>query len=341
MKTLFIVDDDLTNLSVTEDALDDLYRVITLPSAGKMFLFLEKVIPDLILLDVLMPEMNGFEAIGKLKSHRAYSDIPVIFLTGSEDVAVEADCFRLGAVDFIRKPFSEVVLLRRVATHLNIDGLIRERTADLRRLQNGIISVLANMLENRDKNTGGHTERTSQYIKALIGEMKSRGIYADEVKDWDVEFIATSSLLHDVGKIAISDLILNKPDRLTNAELELIKTHTSEGVRIIGEMISRAQGASFLQHAQLFAGHHHERWDGQGYPHGLKGTAIPLEGRIMAVADVYDAMTSGRPYKEPVAHDSAVQLIAGEREKHFDPKLVDIFCDIHEKFREIKERQVV
>jgi putative two-component system response regulator len=336
MKTIFIVDDDLTTLAVTEDALGDLYSVITLPSAEKLFHFLKKLIPDLILLDVMMPVMDGFAAIKKLKSHSAYADIPVIFLTGSDDVAVEADCFKLGAVDFIKKPYAELVLQRRVATHLNIDGLIREKTADLRRLQDSIISVLANMLENRDRITAGHTERTALYIKALISEMQERGVYADEIRAWDVEFVVTSSLLHDVGKIVVSDVVLNKPDRLTQAETELIKIHTTEGIRIIEEMISKVQDPSYLRHALLFAGYHHERWDGLGYPHGLLGTAIPLQGRIMAIADVYDALTSERPYKKAVSHESAVQFILNERGSHFDPALVDIFGDVHEKFREIR-----
>jgi putative two-component system response regulator len=340
MKTIFIVDDDLTTLAVTENALDDVYRVITLPSAQKMFHFLEKLIPDLILLDIMMPEVDGFAAIKRLKAHSSYANIPVIFLTGSDDVSVEADCFKLGAVDFIKKPYAELVLQRRVATHLNIDGLIREKTADLRRLQDSIISVLANMLEHRDHVTAGHTERTALYIKALINEMKERGVYAAETNEWDIEFVVTSSLVHDVGKIVVSDLILNKPDKLTKAETELIKTHTTEGVRIIEEMITKAQGASYLRHAQLFAGYHHERWDGLGYPHGLRGTAIPLQGRIMAIADVYDALTSERPYKKAAGHETAVQFILNERGQHFDPELVDIFGDIHEKFRGIKEGSI-
>jgi len=335
MKTIFVVDDSDTNLSMAENALEDLYCVMTLPSASKMFTLLEKVIPDLILLDIEMPEMNGFEALQKLKAHDAYSNIPVIFLTGLMDISIEVQGFELGAVDFIAKPFSVPVLLNRIKTHLHIDELIQERTTQLRRLQNSIVFVLADMVESRDKATGGHIERTTAYIKILMRAMLERGLYIDEIRNWDMELVASSARLHDLGKIAIPDLILNKPNKLTSEEYEIIKTHAVEGERNIDRIVTRTGNEAFLRHAKLFAGYHHERWDGTGYPHKLKGTDIPLQGRIMAVADVFDALISVRPYKKAFDFDEAMHIIMTNAGKHFDPNIADVFAEVRDQVYEV------
>ena len=335
MKTIFVVDDSDTNLSMAENALEDLYCVMTLPSAAKMFTLLEKVTPDLILLDIEMPEMNGFEALQQLKTHDTYSSIPVIFLTGLTDVSIEVQGFELGAVDFIAKPFSAPVLLNRIKTHLNIDELIHERTAQLRRLQNSLVSVLADMVESRDTTTGGHIERTTAYIKILMNAMMERGVYIDELRDWDLEVVASSARLHDLGKIAVSDLILNKPDKLTPKEYEIIKSHVMEGEKNIEKIASRSGNEAFLRHAKLFAGYHHEHWDGSGYPHGLKETTIPLQGRILAVADVYDALISTRPYKRAFTHEEAMRIIMANSGTHFDPNITDVLYEVEDRFKEV------
>jgi putative two-component system response regulator len=338
MKTIFVVDDSDTNLTMAESALEDQYRVMTMPSAASMFSFLEKVIPDLILLDIEMPEMDGFEALAKLKTKDKYSEIPIMFLTGRTDADVEARGFEMGAVDFVTKPFSAPVLLNRIKTHLDIDQVIRERTAQLRRLQNNIVSVLADMVENRDKGTGGHIERTSIYIKILIEEMKERGVYLDEIRDWDVDKIVSSARMHDLGKISITDIIVNKPDKLTDDEYELIKTHTIEGEMIIDEIISKTGEDEFLNSARLFAGCHHERWDGKGYPRGLKGEKIPLQGRIMAIVDVYDALVSERPYKKAFSDEEAVQIILDNAGVHYDPKIVEVFNSVKDQFKSVRAK---
>jgi putative two-component system response regulator len=335
MKTIFVVDDSDTNLVKAEEALEARYRVMTMPSAAKMFVVLEKIKPDLILLDIEMPNENGFVALQRLKSNHAYSEIPVIFLTGYTDAEVEAKGFDLGAIDFITKPFSTHVLLNRIKTHLDIDDIIRERTAKLRQLQGGIVSVLADMVENRDKETGGHIERTASYIKILIGAMEARGTYADEIRKWDVETIVSSARLHDVGKITVSDMILNKQGKLSNNEYDGMKTHTMEGEQIVDRIITSTGEEEFLRNAKIFAGSHHEHWDGTGYPRGLQGTAIPLQGRIMAIADVYDALISERPYKEALTEEEAVSIIMSEAGKHFDPKIVEIFMEVKDQFKEI------
>jgi putative two-component system response regulator len=335
MKTIFVVDDSDTNLSMAENALEDLYCVMTMPSAAKMFTLLDKVTPDLILLDIEMPDTNGFEALQQLKNHDAYATIPVIFLTGLTDVSTEVQGFELGAVDFIAKPFSAPVLLNRIKTHLDIDELIHKRTTQLRRLQNSLVYVLANMVESRDKTTGGHIERTTAYIKILMNAMMERGVYIDELRDWDLDLVASSARLHDLGKIAISDLVLNKTDKLTKEEYEMIKRHAQEGERNIDQIVNRTGNEVFLHHAKLFAGYHHEHWDGTGYPYGLKETMIPLQGRILAVADVYDALVSVRPYKKAYTHEEAMNVIMSNSGKHFDPNIADVFYEVKEQFQEV------
>lgn len=338
MKTIFVVDDSDTNLSMAEAALDDQYRVMTMASAAKMFEMLGKITPDLILLDIEMPDMDGFEALSKLKASELWSGIPVVFLTGRTDAAVEVHGFELGAVDFVTKPFSAPVLLNRIKTHMDIDEIIRERTSQLHRLQSSIISVLANMVENRDKTTGGHIERTSAYIKILIDEMKKRRIYEDEMNNWDVDKIISSARMHDLGKISITDVIINKPGKLTDEEFELMKAHATEGERIIDEIILQTGEGEFLRNARLFAGYHHERWDGKGYPRGLKGTDIPLQGRIMAIVDVYDALVSERPYKKAFSDEEAVRIIMDNAKTHYDPEIAQIFFEVRDKFKAVKER---
>ena len=337
-KTIFVVDDSDTNLSIAEDALEKQYRVMTLPSAVKMFTLLEKVAPDLILLDIEMPGMDGFEALQKLKAHDAYARIPVIFLTGMTNTSVEAHGFELGVVDFITKPFSVPVLLNRIKTHLNIDTLIREQTAHLKRLQNGIVHVLADIIENRDRETGGHIERTSVYIRALIDAMIACEVYADEIHDWDRELVVSSARLHDVGKIAIPDHILNKPASLTKEEFDTMKTHTSEGERIVGQIVFRTGEAEFLTYAKTIAVSHHEKWNGSGYPYGLADHQIPLMGRLMAIADVYDALVSERPYKQPFSHGEAARIIINDAGTHFDPALVEVFKSVADEFDKIHDK---
>jgi len=282
-----------------------------------------------------MPEMDGFTALTKLKADRAFADIPVMFLTGRIDTAIEVSGFEIGAIDFITKPFSAAVLLNRIRTHLDIDDIIHERTLQLAQLQNSVVTVLANMVENRDKETGDHIERTSMYIKVLIDGMKANGIYCDELNNWDVEKIITAARMHDLGKISISDSIINKPGRLTEEEFEIMKSHTTIGEQIIDEMIAQNGKIEFLNYAKLFAGFHHERWDGKGYPHGVRELDIPLQGRIMAIADVYDALVSERPYKKPFMHDEAVKIIMESTGMQYDPKIAEIFYELKDKFGEI------
>lgn len=332
MKTIFIVDDKESNRIAAKSALSDKYRTFALPSASAMFVILKKIEPDLILLDIDMPDMDGFEAMRILKADEKYKSIPVIFLTSINDAQAEIQGFDMGALDFIKKPFSPPVLIKRVETHIETDWLIKKSLKAVRDIHNTTISVISEMVENRDQVTGGHIRRTQKYLDIIIQEMVRSGTYAEEISQWNITILLPSAQLHDVGKIAISDMILNKPGQLTEEEFEVVKTHSLEGERIIDHIINETEDDGFLQHAKRFAGYHHEWWDGSGYPRGLSGLDIPLEGRILAVVDVYDALVSKRPYKEPFTHEKAVEIMKSENGTHFDPAIFDCFLNVEERF---------
>ena len=334
-KTVFVVDDSNTNLLVAKDALSEDYKVITLSSAAKMIALLEKVKPDLILLDIEMPEMDGIEALEHLKADPNNKDIPVIFVTAMSDSNIEALGFKLGVVDFLTKPFSKHVLLRRIKSHLDVDELIKNQVAQLERLQVGTIYVMANMIESRDKKTGGHIQRTSTYIRILVEAMLERGLYVNELPKQDIDSLINSAKLHDVGKITIADSILNKPGKLTDEEFEIIKTHAENGEKIIDDIINITGDMLFLQNAKLFAGYHHEWWNGEGYPYKLSGTDIPFQSRVMAIVDVYDALVSERPYKTPYTHKIAMNTILKNSGTQFDPEIVKIFFEVERHFEEV------
>jgi len=337
MKIVFIIDDSDTSLSIAKRALENQYRVLTMSSGVRMFKILEKVIPDLIILDIQMPEMDGFEVIKILKSKPLYADIPVIFLTSCSDSDIEAKGFEMGAVDFILKPFSALVLLNRIKIQLDIEDIISDRTERIRFLQNRFITIMADIIEERDKDTAGHNDRIATYIKILLTAMKERAVYINEISGWDIDKIASSSRLHDIGKINILETILNKPGKLNDTEYNLIKTHPIDGVNIIDKIAKKTGEEDFLRNAKLFAEYHHEHWNGNGYPYGMKGTDIPLHGRIMAVIDVYDALVSKRPYKEPLSDEEVVNIISSNSGIQFDPKIVEVFIVVREQLKEARE----
>ncbi|GBU24162.1 response regulator [Fibrobacteria bacterium R8-3-H12] len=339
MDTVFVIDDVDVNLAKAEQALEDFYRVLTLPSAANMFELLEEITPDLILLDIEMPGMDGFAAMTKLKENPKTANIPVMFLTVSTDAAVEARGIELGAVDFVIKPFSVPVLRNRIAHHLHINELIKERTKKVELLQNGIVSVLANMVESRNEITGRHIEFTSMYVKILIEAMLEKGVYAEEMQNWGLDVLVLSSRMHDIGKITVPDLILNKPGKFTEEEFATMKKHVSAGEHIIDQIAAQTKMTddSFLRSSKLAAGHHHEKWNGTGYPRGLKEGDISLQGRIIAVADVYDALVSDRLYKKAFSDEEAVDIIVAASGIHFDPKIVEVFLEVKDRFKAMRE----
>ncbi|MDR3051168.1 MAG: response regulator [Oscillospiraceae bacterium] len=336
---LVLVDDNLTNLTMGKNILKDIYEVYALPSAAKLFEALQRITPDLILLDIEMPEMNGYEVLCRIKNTPVISDIPVMFLTAKTDEGSELLGFSLGAIDYITKPISAPLLLKRIETHLlilkqqrmlrryndDLEEMIHMKTAQVLELQNTVLSTVAEMVEFRDDTTGGHVTRTQRYLQLLVQELLRSGMYATETHAWDTDLLLPSAQLHDVGKIAISDAILNKPGRLTPEEFEIMKKHVDYGINAIRTMERKVKDSRFLRYAETIAATHHERWDGKGYPRGLAGEQIPLEGRLMAIADVYDALVSTRPYKNAMPPQEAAHTIAEGGGTQFDPCLVTIF----------------
>jgi len=341
-KTIYLVDDNVTNLTLGKNTLAGHYKVFTMNSGASLLKFLEKNIPDLILLDVEMPEMNGYEAIKIIKSKRETKDIPVIFLTAKTDGDSELKGLSLGAIDYITKPFSPSLLLKRMETHLklanynkHLQEIVMAKTRSVLELQSAILKAMAELVENRDDITGKHVERTQNYLSLLIGALLMRGLFAEEMHNWNIDWVLKSSQLHDVGKIAVKDEILKKNGDLTEEEFTEIKKHPHCGEEIIEKIKRSTTEHEFLEHAKIFAATHHEKWNGSGYPKGLKGEEIPLQGRLMAIADVYDALVSERPYKKPYTHEEAVDIIKKGRGSHFDPDLVDVFLEISDKFNKI------
>jgi len=350
-KTIFLVDDDMTNLRVGKKLLSGIYNVFALNSGQAMIDMFASVRPDLILLDVNMPEMDGYEAIRRIKSDEATTNIPVIFLTGLGEEEMELKGLSLGAIDYITKPFSPPLLLKRIEVHLlveqqrqelmrfnnNLTQMVAEKTETVVMLKNAILSTMSELVEYRDEVTGNHIARTQRYMKALIDAMKTYGVYTDEISGMDEELILQSCQLHDVGKISISDTLLNKPGKLTPEEFEKMKTHTTFGEKAILRLKEKAMDDGSLEYARVIAISHHERWDGSGYPYGLKEDEIPLLARMMAIADVYDALVESRPYKNSFPHDKAVSIIVEGKGGHFDPYLTEVFENIHQEFERIAE----
>jgi putative two-component system response regulator len=304
-----------------------------------MLKILEKNIPDLILLDVEMPEMNGYEVIKVMKGKAETAQIPVIFLTAKSDGESELEGLSLGAIDYIFKPFSPLLLLKRIENHLlleshkhNLQKMVDAKTKTVVELQNPILKTMAELVEFRDNITGEHIGRTQRYLDVLLNAILKNGLYEDEISKWNMSLVLQSAQLHDVGKIAIKDGILQKPGKLTDDEFEQIKFHTIFGERVINKIKESTTEQEFMEYARIFAISHHEKWNGNGYPGKLKGEEIPLLGRIMAIADVYDALVSERPYKKSFSHDEAVEIIKKDSGSHFDPKIVEVFLSVTDDF---------
>ncbi|MDR1611302.1 MAG: response regulator [Planctomycetota bacterium] len=354
---IMVVDDDITNLKYAKTALSEIYDVFTVPSAAKMFGVIDALagdLPALILLDIIMPEMDGMAAIKILKSGSETRNIPVIFLTSRNDPSSEAEGLSLGAIDYISKPFQPHLLRKRVEIHLtlelqrqtlerqkldlldfneNLRRMVEEKTGRMMELQGAILSTVADLVENRDDITGGHVQRTKRQVGILMAALQDFGLYREETVNWDIDLLVQSSQLHDVGKISIRDNILMKPGKLTPDEFEAIKRHTVIGANIIDKIGASVSESDFLRHSRAFAIAHHEKWDGTGYPEGLRGEDIPLQGRLLAIADVYDALISDRPYKKAFSHDEAVSIIIDGSGTHFDPVLINVFKEMKNQFR--------
>jgi putative two-component system response regulator len=348
---IFLVDDNVLYLNTGKAALQGKYTVITIPSGEKLLPLLKNNKPDLILLDVVMPGLSGYDTIRLIKENPETADIPVIFLTGKNETESELLGLSLGAVDYIYKPFSKSILLKRIELHLllqkqkeelldysdNLLRMVKERTNDISNLQNGIITWAADMIEFRDEITGEHVDRVQKYLKLLFDSMQKIESFAAEMASWDIEAFLKSAPLHDVGKIKIRDSILLKESKLTDEEFAEMKLHTLYGKMLLESLQNKVPNQAFLEYAKVLAYSHHEKWDGTGYPDNLKGKEIPLQARMMAIADVYDALISERPYKNALSHEKAMQVISSGRGTQFDPNLVDLFLGLSDRIREISE----
>ena len=349
---IILVDDDATSLAMGKAMLEDKYILYLVSSGEKLFELLYKVKPDLILLDIEMPIMNGYEVIKHLKEGKETVDIPVIFLTAVTDQGSELEGLSLGAIDYVTKPFSAPMLVKRIENHLlitsqkkelkrfnsNLEEMVAAQTFEIRNLQNGILNIVAEVAEFRSDMSGGHIDRINSYVRVMVKTLMKMGIYREETSEWEDDFLIPAAQLHDVGKLCISEAILNKPGRLSNEEFEEIKKHPVYGLMIIQKMKQSIGKHSFLTYAAIFAETHHERWDGTGYPSKLKGAYIPLLGRVMAIADVYDALISTRPYKQPVSPSEACEEIIRGSGTAFDPALVEVFSNVAPEFARIAER---
>jgi putative two-component system response regulator len=353
-QVVLIVDDTPDNITLLSALLKDNYK-IKIATNGVKALHIASTLPspDLILLDVMMPEMDGYETCKRLKSNPATAEIPVIFLTAKSQVSDEEMGLKLGAVDYISKPVSPPIVLARVATQLNLvkarnllqdqnkhlEKLVQDRTRKLAKMQDAIIMAMASLAETRDNETGNHIRRTQNYVAALARQLKHLPRFSSELTEENIELLYKSAPLHDIGKVGIPDNILLKPGKLDSDEFEIMKMHTTYGRETILS-VERYLGESneFLRFAREITYSHQEKWDGSGYPENLSGDAIPISARLMAVADVYDALISKRVYKPAFSHEEAIDIMRKGRGSHFDPDILDVFLKITDEFREIALR---
>ena len=352
--TILVVDDTPDNLSLMSGLLKDLYRVKVANSGEKAIKIVQSDSPpDLILLDIMMPGLSGYDVCKILKDAPESRDIPIIFLTAMTGTDDETKGLELGAVDFITKPVNPPIVLARVATQLHVkasadflkdkaqylESEVAKRTHELAAIQDVTILAMASLAETRDNDTGNHIRRTQYYLELLANYLKNHDRFRAFLSDHTINMLFKSAPLHDIGKVGIPDRILLKPGRFEPHEFEIMKTHCKLG----RDAIQHAEDqlgleVEFLKYAKEIAYGHQEKWDGSGYPEGLAGDNIPISARLMAVADVYDALISRRVYKEGMPHEKAVGIIAEGKGSHFDPDIVEAFMALTEEFRAVAKR---
>jgi putative two-component system response regulator len=338
MKALVVVDDNVTSLKQIASFLQGHYDYYLIRSGAEAISTCVRESPDLIILDVEMPDMDGFETIKELKNNPVTSQIPVIFLTATQDTVTEVTGLKFGARDFIRKPIEKNILLHRLGLHLDISSYQKQLEDSVRSTADSFATSISELIECRDENTGGHVARTSKYVEKLGRKLLERGLFGEELTPHALEMMVRAAPLHDVGKIAVSDRILLKPGKLTVEEFELMKKHSEIGAKILEKMYARTPSQAYLKYAVLIAETHHEKYNGTGYPKGLSGKKIPLCGKIMAVADVYDALVENRIYRKEMSHEQAFGIIMDGKGTHFDPYVVDAFEATHQQFGAVKEQ---
>jgi putative two-component system response regulator len=353
--TILAVDDTPDNLLLISGLLKDDYH-LRVANGGERAIKIAQSDnpPDLILLDIMMPDIDGYEVCRVLKADKKTSAIPIIFLTAKSEIDDETMGLEMGAVDYITKPISPPIVLARVKTHLALKRMqdflrdqnayleseVKKRTQEVVAIQDVTIHAMASMAETRDNETGNHIRRTQHYVKVLAEKLRTHPRFEKFLNnDKTIEMLFKSAPLHDIGKVGIPDAILLKPGRLTTEEFNVMKSHTTLGRdAIVHAEKNLGIEVPFLKYAKENAYSHQEKWDGSGYPEGLSGDAIPISARLMAVADVYDALVSRRVYKAPMPHDDAVKVMLEGRAQHFDPDMIDAFIACQEQFKMIGEK---
>ena len=352
--TILVVDDTPDNLTLMTALLKDDYRVKVAHNGERALRLVQGSDPPaLVLLDIMMPGMDGYEVCRRLKADPLTESIPVIFLTARSEAEDESRGLSVGAVDYIVKPISPPVLMARIRTQLMLksasdflrgksdllESEVARRTAEIQDLQDAMVLSMASLAETRDNETGNHLRRTQHYVKRLAQQLRLNPRFADELNDRCIDLLFKSAPLHDIGKVGIPDSILLKPSRLDPAEFEIMKTHTTLGRdAIVHAEQALGHEVPFLRFAKEIALSHQEKWDGSGYPEALVGEAIPLSARLMALADVYDALISKRVYKAAFTHEDSVRMILEGSGTHFDPNVAQAFQAVQEDFRQIAAR---
>ena len=347
--TVLVVDDTEINVELLTAALNSQYRIDVAYNGSGALESVQRARPDLILLDIKMPGMDGFEVCRRLKNDPLTADIPVVFITGMNHSTDKSQGFELGAVDYITKPFEIHEVRARVKTHLTntlakkiletqnqiLEQKFKQRSRELSLTQEVTIECMASLAETRDPETGGHIKRTKEYVRVLAEHLKHHPKFSHYLDEQTIDLLYKSAPLHDIGKVGVPDSTLLSPRSLSAEEREEMQKHTIYGRDALKVAEDQLGENSFLSLAGEIAYSHHEKWDGSGYPQGLQGEDIPISGRLMALADVYDALISKRPYKEPFPHAVAVKIITSDRSKYFDPDIVDAFIELENEFREI------
>ncbi|MCP4119200.1 MAG: two-component system response regulator [Desulfobacteraceae bacterium] len=357
-RKILVVDDTPENLDVIKEVLADKYTLL-FATNGKLALKITMAQkPDLILLDIMMPEMDGYEVCRRLKTNPATRDIPIIFLTAKAEIGDEARGLSMGAADYITKPITPPILKARIVTQLTLtkarnylkeqnlilEEKIAERTREISMIQDVTMVAMGALAETRDPETGNHIRRTQNYVRLLAENLQNHPRFSQYLTPEVIQFLHKSAPLHDIGKVGVPDHILLKPGKLTDDEFEIMKKHTICGhdAIIAAESIldEKQMKQSFLHLAKEIAYSHHEKWDGSGYPEGLSGDEIPVSARLMALADVYDALISRRVYKEPFSQEKSVAIIKEGRGSHFDPDIADAFIQNADAFFAIARQYI-
>jgi putative two-component system response regulator len=335
VKNILVVDDNIASLKEIAAHISSKYSVSLAKSSAQALDICAQRLPDLILLDVRMPGEDGFAVMERLKRDPLLGSIPVFFVTGDTDTETEVQGLKSGAVDFITKPVERSILLHRIDLHLRFSAYQKHLAETVKEMESGLATSFAELIEFRDEDTGGHVVRTSIYFRALGLELMSLGLFSDELSDESLEMMVRAAPLHDIGKIAISDRYLLKPGRLDDEEFAIMQKHAMIGAEILGNMYKSMPTQAYLKYARLIAAYHHERYDGAGYPQRISGDDIPLCGRIMAVADVYDALVCDRVYRKAFSRAQAYGMIVSGRGTQFDPRIVDAFESCNRNFSTI------